>query len=119
LIDLVNANGFLPIQTALLSPPATVILPASDPNDDIARFPIRILIGFTLEDNFVALGHSWRYFQSEAGRMIHDLLTATMGADLADGFAVSMTLITGCLALCEHPWEYLLFNEFNASSAAS
>lgn len=113
---LINADSFRPVQARLLPPKPALFLPTTDPQDDIARFPIRALIGLTLKHNLVTFGTTFLYLQGELCGVVQDLGPLTVRTHVLDDLSPPSAIIAGYLGLSEHSREYLLFHEPDSST---
>jgi hypothetical protein len=51
--------------------------------------------------------------------VVNNLVSLTVGTFLLDDFTATSTLVTSDLALSEHAWEYLLFDQTDTLTIAS
>lgn len=108
--NLINADGFRPVQACLLPLESTLFLSTTHSQDDIARFPIRALVGLSFEDDLVAFWTTLLNFQGEVCGMVQDFRPTTVWTYFLDEFPSSTTVAACYLSLGEHAREYLLFH---------
>ena len=115
---LVDADSFLPVQAALLAPPAALLCAAAHAEDNVAWLPIGALVALALEDDLVALGRAAGHVEREVRRVLEDLVAGARGALPHDDAAPPTALVARHLRLREHAREDLLLDDAHAAPAA-
>lgn len=115
---LADPDRFLPIKRGLLPPPRALILPALDPEYDIAGLPIGALVGLALEDGLPALWRAlWHLDGVHLGVLKH-LRAAAVRARAGDDAPAPAAVRARHLRLCVHPRHDLLAHDLHARAVA-
>lgn len=115
---LVDPNSFFPIKRGLFPPPRALILPAFDPEDDIAGLPIGALVALALEDGLPALRCALRDLDGVHVRVVEHLCAAAVRARARDDAAAPATVRARHLRLRVHPRHDLLAHDLHACAVA-
>lgn len=115
---LVDADDLLPIEAGFFPAPATLFPLAPYSQDDISRFPVGILVSFTLKDDFLSFWHSALDFEGVMLGVVHNLHSAAMRTLACDYAPAPTALGTRRLTLGEHTRPDLLSHDFDTGAAA-